>query len=89
MGMADDRQMKKIIQATYKNVPKDIIKLNEDLIHIVLGLHIFFSNEKKVLAWLKTKNPHFGGIEPVKLINMGKAKKIRQFIEDSLEGNFP
>lgn len=87
--MINETVMRKNFEKILKKVPTTVTNLNEDLIHIVLGAHVCLGDEKKVLAWLKTKNPNFGGIAPIVLMNMGKAKKVRDFVEAAAnEGQF-
>lgn len=89
MGLPDDRAARKAINEQMKKVTDKVAVLNEDLIHIILGVHCCLSDEKKVLAWLKTKNLNFGGIAPIKLINIGRAKKVRQFTDEAAsQGRF-
>lgn len=87
--MIDETAMRKSFEKILKKVPTTVAKLDEDLIHIILGVHVCLSDEKKVLAWLKTKNPNLGGVQPVQLINLGRAKKVRAFVDAaSIKGEF-
>ena len=64
-----------------------IINLNPTAIDIIVNLYSFFNDEKKVVAWLTVKNPHFGNIAPLNLINRGKEEKVQQFIDNALWEN--
>jgi len=87
--MIDEKQAFKVINERMKKVPDTIAVLDLDLIHIILGVHVCLQDEKKVLAWLKTKNPNLGGFAPIKLINSGRAKKVRAFTDAAAsEGEF-
>lgn len=81
--MIDEIQIKKQFDKKLKLVPKNIGILSEDFIEIILGVHVCLQDTKKVLAWLQIKNPNFGGVEPIKLINMGRGKKVRQFVDNA------
>lgn len=87
--MIDEKQAFKTINEQMKKVTDKVAILDLDLIHIILGVHVCLGDEKKVLAWLKTKNPNLGGFAPIKLINSGRAKKVRAFTDAaSREGQF-
>ncbi len=58
---------------------KPQVQLSVEFIHIVLDLHVFFSDEKKVYYWLKTPNMNFGGCTPIQLINRGRGKVVYNF----------
>ena len=58
-------------------------------IEIIINLHVYFSSYIKIYQWLTTENLHFGGVAPLKLIQIGKGKKVLQFIEDAREGWIP
>lgn len=48
----------------------------------------FFKDEPhKVDLWFRTPNPSFGGIKPNELIELGRAWKLLQFIENALAAN--
>ena len=81
--MIDEIQLKKQLDKKLKLIPKNIGVLSEDFIEIILGVHVCLQDSKKVLAWLQVKNPNFGFIEPIKLINMGRVKKVRQFVDQA------
>ncbi len=61
--------------------------VDKDLIEIILLIHCIFNCEKKTLFWLKTKNLHFGYIAPLKLIQLGKTKKVIQFVKAAADGD--
>jgi hypothetical protein len=87
--MIDEKQAFKTINEQMKKVTDKVAILDLDLIQIILGVHVCLGDEKKVLAWLKTKNPNLGGFAPIKLINSGRAKKVRAFTDAaSSEGQF-
>ena len=41
---------------------------------------IFHGNKTKALFWIKTPNPHFGGVSPRDMIIRGRQKKIHSFV---------
>ncbi len=86
--MIDETQTRKSMDKMLKQVTKKVIVLDENVIDIILSVHCQFQDTKKVLWWLKTKNPMFGNIEPIKLINLGKSKRVKQCVDDMIEGNF-
>jgi hypothetical protein len=86
--MIDETQARKSFEKILKTVPTTVAKLDEDLIHIILGVHVCLQDEKKVLAWLKTKNLNLGGVQPIQLMNMGRAGKVRAFVEAAIEERF-
>ncbi len=55
------------------------VEMSVELIDTILILHCILQDEKKVDAWLKTKNPFFGNIAPLKLFQIGKGKKVYEF----------
>lgn len=63
------------------------IPLTEVNLDIILGLHIIFSDYKKMIMWLTTKNLNFGGCAPLDLINSGRSKKVMEFINAAIERN--
>ncbi len=70
-----------------KDDRKPQVELSEELVHIVIALHIHFSDENKVFHWLRTKNLNFGNMSPVDLINRGRANRVHQFIVEAWEQN--
>lgn len=63
--------------------------MNKDFLQIVVELYSFFKDYDKVNAWLYTKNPHFGNIEPMQLMAVGREHKVLAFIKNAQEGNLP
>lgn len=49
----------------------------------------FRGDEEKTLLWFKTKNPSLGGKAPLDMIRDGRSKKLIDFIQSSLDGNYP
>ena len=41
---------------------------------------IFTGDKKKALFWIKTPNPHFGGVSPRELIIRGRQRKVLSFV---------
>ncbi len=41
---------------------------------------IFKGNKQKALFWIKTPNPHFGGVSPRDMIIRGRQRKVRAFV---------
>lgn len=59
------------------------MRLKPESIAIVVLLHAFFSDEKKVYAWLTCKNLNFGNLSPLYLINVGRGNRVLEFIKDA------
>lgn len=64
------------------------VKLDEDLIDIIIGLHCFFNDIKKVKLWLNTENLNLGGSTPIDLIQRGRSKRVRGFINSALDDRY-
>mgnify|MGYP001571004288 CR=1 FL=1 len=41
---------------------------------------IFNGEAKKALFWVKTPNPHFGGVSPREMIIRGRQRKVQSFV---------
>jgi uncharacterized protein (DUF2384 family) len=41
---------------------------------------IFCGENKKALFWIKTPNPHFGGMSPREMIIRGRQRKVQAFV---------
>jgi len=65
----------------------DILLLDETTLSIVVNLHCFFQDTKKIKAWLQTKNLNLGNRVPVEMINAGRAKKVLAHIVDTIDKN--
>lgn len=52
-------------------------------------LEFFKGDDAKVMYWLTTPNPMFGGTAPSDLIKAGRGHKVYKFIETALEENEP
>ncbi len=64
--------------------------INEEFIDIISRiLKIFKGDIKETKLWLTTGNLFFGGIVPLKLIVMGRGRKIIDFIENAEHENTP
>ncbi len=57
-----------------------VMVCDAEAIEIVVNLHVFFDDYQKIFLWLTTKNPHFGDIAPLRLMQIGKGKKVLSFI---------
>jgi hypothetical protein len=57
------------------------------LVEIIVNLHAFFNDTKKVALWMNTKNLKFGGASPMELIAKGRGGKVLSFIVSSLDEN--
>lgn len=71
-------QMSKI--KLHKNKPEDVKR-----IATYLGQQ-FVGDPSKITYWLMTENLNFGGCSPAHLIMVGKADKVREFIDGSSTG---
>lgn len=76
-------------------IPKELTRLkslgvevNETNLEIVVGLHVIFNSYPKIKMWLTTKNMHLGNTAPLRLMQIGRAHKVLEFINASLEENF-
>lgn len=56
-------------------------------IEIIVGLHVFFQDYKKISVWLKTENTSLGGITPLHMMANGRSKKLLKFINTALDNN--
>lgn len=51
-------------------------------------LYEFFSKDPyKVLVWLNTPNPNFGGVSPWFLMDQGRSHKVLNFIKNAKDEN--
>lgn len=41
--------------------------------------------EEKAKIWWATKNPCFGGLIPIRLVQFGRGHKVYEFIEDAID----
>ena len=46
-------------------------------------------DDQKTTLWFITSNPHFGDIQPLKLIKMGRSEKVNKFVDAAIENNKP
>ena len=59
----------------------------EDLKYIAEHVGEFFKDEPhKIGLWYSLVNPNFGYISPSNLISLGRAHKVRQFVQAKTEG---
>lgn len=49
----------------------------------------FDGDTQKAALWFKTKNPLLGGISPKHMIRYGRFKKLKEIIQNQIEGNIP
>ena len=60
---------------------------------IAYGLADCFKDEPhKIVYWLLTPNPHFGGVSPTDLITIrgdDGLRKVANFVENAQDGNWP
>lgn len=63
------------------------IWLDETTLDIIVGLHVFFSDYEKMMAWLTVDNLNLGGCSAIDLINRGRGKRVQEFINNALESN--
>ena len=57
------------------------------MLELVAGF--FQGDVGKTVLWFKTENPLLGGFTPREMIQFGRAKKLREIIEDALSRNLP
>lgn len=75
---APTKEAIKELQEWYKDVLTRVI--------IIECLRDYFNcDDDKVSAWLKTKNPNFGDVSPMDLINKGRGHKVLEFVKASLK----
>jgi hypothetical protein len=63
------------------------IELTPQSVEIIAKVHSILKDRDKVWLWLTTKNPHFGYISPLKLINVGRGHRVLQFIDVAIDEN--
>jgi Protein of unknown function (DUF2384) len=77
--------------AEEKEIPCSICPTTErwdSFYFIVAQLRKFFKDDiRKVMVWLNTRNLHFGGSTPLKLIQEGRGHKVSRFVEIAAEEN--
>jgi len=56
------------------------IAVDRVMIEIIIELHVFFKDYRKIEAWLHTKNMNLGDCKPITLIASGRGKRVLQFI---------
>ncbi len=60
------------------------VKISPQFVEIIARLAKHFdSNYAKTSFWLTTKNLNLGGLEPLRLIQMGKGQKILDFMDNA------
>lgn len=66
----------------------DIHKFAEDIIDMAVKLHGYFNGDAaKIKRWIGTPNPMLGEMAPIMFAARGRAHKVLQFIDTSLEEN--
>ena len=63
-----------------KLYPKDLVAL--------LMRH-FNDNEGLVARWMRSRNPLLGDVSPREMLQMGRERKLMDFVRSSLEGEMP
>lgn len=76
-----------VLPKSLTELKHNFCQINEKTIDIILGLHVYFNDIKKIKKWLTTKNPNFGNIAPLKLMQIGREKKVLEFINNALDEN--
>ena len=62
---------------------------DSDIKIIAEFLGTFFTHDpKKIVYWLYTDNPNFGGFTPASLIDSGRGRKVVSFIEGTKQRNY-
>lgn len=63
--------------------------MNEELEIInLIQKHMGWELDKAIL-WMETPNPHFGCVEPMYLIQLGRGHKVLEFVKGAIESNKP
>jgi len=65
------------------------MKLDNQLVEIIVKVNSILNDYDKTRAWLTTKNLNFGDILPRALIERGQGHKVLEFIDDALFENKP
>lgn len=65
------------------------VRIDKQTVEIISKVQDFFKDYEKTNAWMRTKNPFFGHLSPIFLINRGRGHKVLQFIDNAKEGNLP
>lgn len=82
MGMSAD-----LPPTAFYELPAPIAEVNAELVEIILGVNTYFDDSAKTAQWLLTKNPQFGNIAPLRLIQIGRGNKVLYFVENALREN--
>ncbi len=59
------------------------------LLHLRALVDAFFGNTAQTALWLRTPNPHFGGLSPNALILSGRTHVVISFMNASLDQGGP
>jgi len=65
------------------------MKLDNQLVEIIVKVNSLLKNYDKTRAWLTTKNLNFGELSPMSLIERGRGHKVLEMIDDSILENKP
>jgi len=65
------------------------MKLDNQLVEIIVKVNSVLKNYDKTRAWLTTKNLNFGELSPMSLIERGRGHKVLEMIDDSILENKP
>lgn len=85
--MIKTTNLKKIIKSLNKSAEEYLTASQVDyIVQVTLMTNDFFKNRKKVVAWLTTPNPNFGGSSPLSLILLNRGKKVISFIKEARGG---
>lgn len=58
----------------------------EMLLETVRLVSEFFKEDvKRTESWFGCRNPNFGGVSPVQLIEIGRLHKVHQFVKNAFE----
>lgn len=72
-----------------KKMPKEVSDRLREIANVCeLVAEHFDGDKEKTLRWFQVKNPLLGGVSPKDMISFGRYRKLINFIQTTLAGNF-
>lgn len=69
------------LPASLVKLKNSLCAMDEDTVEIVVSLYGIFNDMHKVVLWLKAKNPAFGDLSPLRIMQLGRSSKVKDFVE--------
>lgn len=66
-----------------------IAEIERTLTLIGKVLSYFEGDSEKTTIWFRTDNTLLGGVSPMRMVQIGRLKKLEKFVKNSLAGNAP